>query len=56
MYFGEERASLGREKTVTVQQRRFTAAADARKKPAKCAGAHEPIDDNADAVLLNSYD
>jgi hypothetical protein len=27
---------------VTVQQRRFAAAADARKRPAKCSGAREP--------------
>jgi len=26
------------------------------KRPAKCAGAHELADDNADAVLLDRYD
>jgi len=40
-------------KTVTVQQRRFAAAAAAREKSAKCASAHEQADDKADAVLLD---
>ena len=33
----------------------FRSAADARKRPAKCAVAHEPTDDKADAVLLDGY-
>jgi hypothetical protein len=41
--------------TVNEQQRRFAAAADARKRPAKCAIAHEPTDDKADVVLLLIY-
>ncbi|MBU2539262.1 MAG: hypothetical protein KKH22_12570, partial [Proteobacteria bacterium] len=40
---------------VTIQQRRFAAATDARKRPAKCAIAHELADDKADVVLLNGY-
>ena len=32
----------------------FSSAADARKRPAKCAIAHEPTDDKADVVLLDS--
>ena len=33
----------------------FSSAADARKRPAKCAVAHEQADDEADAVLLDIY-
>ncbi|MFA6497834.1 MAG: hypothetical protein WC256_07610 [Desulfurivibrionaceae bacterium] len=33
-------------KSGTVQQRRFAAAADARKRPAKCAIAHKQADDS----------
>ena len=32
-----------------------SSAADARKRPAKCACAHKQADDNADAVLLHIY-
>jgi len=32
----------------------FSSAADARKRPAKCAVAHKQTDDKADAVLRNS--
>jgi len=38
------RGRLPFEKNVTVQQRRFAAAADARKRTAKCATAHEQAD------------
>jgi hypothetical protein len=31
----------------------FSSAADARKRPAKCASAHELADDKTDVVLLN---
>ena len=33
----------------------LSSAADARKRPAKCAMAHEQADDKADVVLLDSY-
>jgi hypothetical protein len=33
----------------------FSTAADARKRPAKCAIAHEQADDKVKAVLLNSF-
>ena len=33
----------------------FSSAADARKRPAKCAIAHEQVDDKADVVLLDIY-
>jgi len=33
----------------------FSSAADARKRSAKCAIAHEQADDKADVVLLNVY-
>jgi folate-dependent phosphoribosylglycinamide formyltransferase PurN len=53
------------EEYVTVQQRRFAAAANARvrrrqqcptKRRAKCAIAHEQTDDKADVVLLDGYE
>jgi hypothetical protein len=33
----------------------FSSAADARKRPAKCASAHKQADDKADVVLLGNY-
>jgi len=33
----------------------FSSAADARKRSAKCAIAHEQADDKADVMLLDSY-
>ncbi|OGQ85753.1 MAG: hypothetical protein A2512_11375 [Deltaproteobacteria bacterium RIFOXYD12_FULL_56_24] len=39
----------------TQNQKPFSSAADARKRPAKCAVAHEQADDKADAVLLGGF-
>jgi len=40
---------------ITDRKKPFSSAADATKRPAKCAIAHEPTDDKADVVLLNGF-
>ena len=37
------------------EQKPLSSAADARKRSAKCASAHEQADDNADVVLLGGF-
>jgi hypothetical protein len=44
---------LSREfQSIPDDQKTFSSAADARKKPAKCTPVREQADDKADAVLL----